>query len=322
MWIVTLRPLGAVAPELHSDTLFGCLCWAAKYLKGVSAVRGWLEAFDAGRPPFVLSSAFPFVEDEEGKTYFFPRPRHWPPPSEPKTLEQYRASKKQKKIRWVCRETFLRIVGGEWTTEPGRKPPALTPRPVLHNRINRITWGTTEPGRLYYEERVFGPTDGGYYFLLDVRDQSSEDLLRGAIHLLGHIGWGGDTSRGVNHFRTSIEEAPRGFLPQVENPTHFVTLSLYYPKPSERQLFAEKEQVLWYELEWRRGKVGGRFYPSPRFWKRAVNYFAEGSVLPLPSDASETLGRNPVVKEMDGMVIRSYGIAFVVPAKLTTGVNG
>lgn len=320
MWIVLLKPRGRFVAGLHSDTLFGCLAWSARVLFDSSVVRRWLAAFADGDPPFLLSSAFPYRATDGETVYFLPRPRHWPPTAEPHTLAGYREYKKYKKRQWLCRRTFGRLLQGERVEEAGLDPPEIRVEPMLHNRINRITWGTTEPGRLYYQELAAAQQEAGLYFLIDLRHQEEAEALRAAIALLSHLGWGGDSSRGVNQFDAEILPAPGDFFPPIDESTHFVTLSLYFPKAREREHFAARPESCWYELLWRRGTVGGRFYPSGHFWKRAVNYFAEGSVLPWEGLDRQMLGENPPVKRVseDGKewVVQSYGIAFPVPMKI------
>jgi len=325
VWIVRLKPRGSVSPELRSDTLFGCIAWAAVALEGPRRVEAWLTAFEDGDPPFLLSSTFPYQEGSAGgRVYFLPRPLHWPRLPEPRTLEEYRSRKKMKKRRYVPQDTFARVIRGESDAQPSGEAPRLQPEPVLHNRINRLTWGTTDPGRLFYQEQLFLPTNTGLYFLLDVLHESETGLLRACLHLLGHLGWGGNSVSGMNHFTVEIEEKAEDFLPRVDSPTHFVTLSLYFPKPRERGHFAAHADRCWYELVWRRGKIGGRFFPSGHFWKRAVNYFVEGSVFPLIDGALGCFGCNPLVKAVElkspyGALrqVRSFGMAFAVPAKVT-----
>jgi CRISPR type III-A-associated RAMP protein Csm4 len=229
-----------------------------------------------------------------------------------------------KKRRYVAQDTFARVLRGESDAQPSEEAPRLQPEPVLHNRINRLTWGTTEPGRLFYQEQLFLPTNTGLYFLLDVLHESETGLLRACLHLLGHLGWGGNSVSGMNHFTVEIEEKAEDFLPRVDSPTHFVTLSLYFPKREEREYLAGHVDRCWYELVWRRGKIGGRLFPSGHFWKRAVNYFVEGSVFPLIDGALGCFGCNPLVKAVglkspfgELHQVRSFGMAFAVPAKVT-----
>ena len=59
------------APGIPSDALFAALTAAWQQARGDSAVSAWWKPFREGRPPFVLTSAFPYV----GRVRFYP----WPP---------------------------------------------------------------------------------------------------------------------------------------------------------------------------------------------------------------------------------------------------
>lgn len=55
----TITPLGAFATPLRSDTLYGHLLWAAALTDGAAQAEALIGAFEQGKPPFLLSSAFP-----------------------------------------------------------------------------------------------------------------------------------------------------------------------------------------------------------------------------------------------------------------------
>lgn len=324
MWIVRLKPRGSLTSELRSDTLFGAIAWATSALWGEDVLLGWLERFARRDPPFLLSSAAPYSEQSDGHIqYYMPRPWSWPRQKPARNLAEYRLSKRVKKVRWIPREWFLRIAAGEELeplTMAGQAPraPGFETRAVMHNVIDRVRWSTGGPGsagNVFYLEERFASRGSGLYFLVDLRDSSVAPVLKGTLALLEHVGLGGNVSRGRGHFTFSVEDASPDFLPRVQDPTHFVTLSLYYPRAEEREMFASHSQSCAYQLAWRRGKVGGRFYATGHPWKRAVNYFIEGSVLPWRKE--QPIGENPLVKQLENgrMRIQSYGFSFAVPMR-------
>lgn len=71
-WAVYLWPRGRSRP-VHSDTLFGALCWAWRALHGRRALEQLLEGA-ADRPPFVVSSAFPTLRGRQGVIRTYPLP--------------------------------------------------------------------------------------------------------------------------------------------------------------------------------------------------------------------------------------------------------
>ena len=72
-YAVYLKPRGALAGEIHSDTLFGAICWAIRMLYGASYLEEMLTDFGK-HPKFVLSSAFPYGYRDGVKVRFYPKP--------------------------------------------------------------------------------------------------------------------------------------------------------------------------------------------------------------------------------------------------------
>ncbi len=66
-----LRFRSSYITPLHADTLFGHLCWAARYVSGENRLEELLAAF-AERIPLVLSDGFP--SDTEKLRFFLPAP--------------------------------------------------------------------------------------------------------------------------------------------------------------------------------------------------------------------------------------------------------
>lgn len=54
-----VEPKSPFVTPLQSDTVFGHLAWALAYLEGPSRLSQMLNEFVAGKPPFLLSEAFP-----------------------------------------------------------------------------------------------------------------------------------------------------------------------------------------------------------------------------------------------------------------------
>jgi len=54
----------------HSDTLFGAICWPWKLLHGEDDLIELLEQYKQAKPPFLISSTFPFI----GKNWILPKP--------------------------------------------------------------------------------------------------------------------------------------------------------------------------------------------------------------------------------------------------------
>lgn len=58
-YILKIKKITPILTEFQSDTVFGHLSWAVKYLYGNSRLLDFLEASKTGEPPFVCSNAFP-----------------------------------------------------------------------------------------------------------------------------------------------------------------------------------------------------------------------------------------------------------------------
>ena len=72
-YAVYLRPRCALAGGIHSDTLFGALCWAIRAVYGVAHLEALLESPDVS-PPFAISSTFPCLWCGDQKVRFYPKP--------------------------------------------------------------------------------------------------------------------------------------------------------------------------------------------------------------------------------------------------------
>ena len=274
-----------------------------------------LDRFSGGDPPFLISSTFPYREDEDGPTHFLPRPllrpAELPFPEGPADADRHKRFRKQ---RWVTEEVFRKFVtgaldeagyyrSGEWE-DTG---PSETQEEVLHNTIDRLGGSTGGEGALYsLTERSI--QNGGLYFLLD---GDLAEVVEGALSFLSHFGIGGDSALGKGRFDVQIEEA--SLFDASPSADRFVTLSLYAPQNEEIAAFRRSE--IWYDLTVRKGKVGGPFLQVGDFWKRSLTMFVEGSVFPaLPG--VRCYGQNPIVKgPEDGLPfqVQHYGFAFHVP---------
>lgn len=79
-YAVYLRPKTSFVSPIGSDTLFGAFCWAMRFVNGLSEVEAMLKLFveastSGTRPPFTVSSAFPFLHHGAAKVRFYPKPR-------------------------------------------------------------------------------------------------------------------------------------------------------------------------------------------------------------------------------------------------------
>jgi CRISPR-associated protein Csm4 len=73
-YAIYLKPKGSFVSPIHSDTLFGAICWAIRVIYGAGPLEEILAAFN-GHPKFVPSSAFPYLRRGDQLVRFFPKPQ-------------------------------------------------------------------------------------------------------------------------------------------------------------------------------------------------------------------------------------------------------
>lgn len=315
---VYLKPHSTYRTILHSDTLFGCVCWAVREVFSEARLEELLKQFASGDPPFLLSSVFPFRDNKsDGRTHFYPRPMLMPTALEtPKDEDDAKQQKKFRKVKWVSEEILGKFASGAWNeadyyasstwdaTGPGEKTIE-----VQHNTINRLSGGTgTTPSSGLYSLTEYAISDGGLFFLLD----GEIDIVEGALGFLEHFGIGGDSSLGKGRFKIEVTDANLPVAP--EDADRFMTLSLYAPRESE--IATVRSDGAWYNLVVRKGKVGGPFLRVDDFWKKSLTMFAEGSTFPMTEQKS--FGHNPIVKGIADDLpfdVQHYGYAFQIHIK-------
>lgn len=315
--------LEETAEFIHSDTLFGGLCFAWAELFGVGALEKLLAGFVAGRPDFLISSAFPRL----GSVRLFPRPMLPLPAGEA-------AAEELKDVRWVSESLFLAWLRGEDLTaeaDPanilgeevwvsGRERTGL-PRPhagpywtvdiVPRVVLDRVT----SASNLYYVGQLrFGP-DCGLCCLVMARRDEVYDQVRAALEVLGELGLGGERGLGLGGF--TVEDAG----PWV-NPTggrRFVTLSLYHPTPAELERGVLGPGAA-YRLVIRSGWIASAAWPGRR--RKWVRLITEGSVLAGNGDGfyGDLADVTPPERVPGAHPVYRYGYAFPVGVSLVSDV--
>lgn len=221
----------AFGTPLRSDTLAGHLLWAAAELDGDQAVTELIAGFEAGRPPFVVSSAFPGgmlpmpVAPAPGRQEF--KERYVGPKTSLKEpfknlFEALSAFKKFRKLPWLPVSVWKKLRGGyslAGVFDAWRENAALftlagrdhggDPTPWSkqtfepHNSIDRTTGAVRDEGGLYFSPATFHAT--GAHLDLYVRTDDAPGFER----LLNHVadsGFGRDRSTGKGHFAWRRED--------------------------------------------------------------------------------------------------------------------
>lgn len=276
-----------------SDTLFGALvsAWAAL---GQDVGR-LLDGFRAGRPPFLLTSAFP----RAGAVRFYPRP--WLPFRPSNLFEQQR--KRTKRLKWVSEGVFRRMVAGESLAGEGEDDNFIQGETVWLTREETLpdsvfaedergrAWGYRAAPRvtvdradsasnLFHSGRVDFAPDCGLWFglrFLDA-DPAWPTHVEAALHYLSDAGLGGLRSTGHGAFTWEWNTPPPSPEGAGGEDSYAVTLSRYAPRDA-----AELQATLLGDARaaYRLATVGGwcRDDDLHPWRRRSVRMAAEGSLL-------------------------------------------
>jgi len=301
---------------IHSDTLFGAICNAIKLLYGMEEVEKIINSFKEGKPPFLISSAFIYVDD----IYTLPLPLslNWK-----NYFSDFDIVKQLKKIKFITKSIFEDIVQEESNIRRyieiekqkdhveinGIKKGILFPIDeypdmdiYVTTEIPRVVLDRiTNASNIYYFGEVQFSKKCGFYFLIDFRDKSIRKKFKAAINLLGDEGIGGKRSSGKGLFKPKFEKIQFD-LPNSDN---FVALSLIYPKKDELTPIIKG----FYELLLR----GGWAYSSDLkdIRRKTIRMIAEGSVL-RGKITGKIIDVTPGREELPHQLYR-YGHSFLIP---------
>ena len=304
--LIYIKPLSTF-PKLHSDTLFGAITSAISELYP-DIVEDMLNEFNAGRPPFILSSAFPYIYNDDNKVRFYP-----------KIILDYDSSdisretlKKYKKINYIDEEIFLSLINGNLTElellsdygkyfESGSLlmskdygiDARISGNIIPNNSVNRLT---NESEAIFYSQ---GDTflNMGLFFTVYFFDEEYGDIIKNVFKFLKDRGFGRDLSTGKGQFDYEITDDLIDEF-KIEEGNSFVTLSRYIPTSEDLNKINEYSS---YEIDSKRGR-----HHSGEI-RKEVKFFKEGSTFP---NYQVTYGN--LVKSSDVNPAVEYGYAFPV----------
>lgn len=295
--------LNETLPTIPSDTLFSALVQA--WIRAGGDPQAWLAPFTAGDPPFLLTSAFPWIREkvkENGQEKvregpWFPKPLH------------LRPSPEWKEVPFLPEDVFFRLARGE----PAGTPPAWPPsaeKPWAIEEIPRVSLDrVTLRSNLFYIARVHFREGCGLWFGVAWRDperpcgrHTFRQAFALALEELATTGLGGD--RGVGYGRFLWKLAAETTWPDP-NPQGFgVLLSRFHPKKQELEALRDARA-------WRLVEVAGFAETAVGHVRRKrVRLVAEGSVLParLQGDLADL-----TPNAFGAHRIWRYGLAFLYP---------
>lgn len=322
-YLVTLQLRSGLGSQLRAETLWGHLCWGIRYRSGSEALQTWLQQYDLGTPPLILSDPFP-----QG---FVPRPR-LPGPPAVATRPDTRTAADRKQVQrrvWIS-EAGLAALQSQLSADrlaaimaaDTADPPAATETSITQAGINRLTGGTEQPdgGALYTSSVHFfrtSPQQPAAAFDVYVSSPEPSETVQQWFcdGLSGGYGRDAATGRGDLRLTSIVRRTP----PAVSQANAVLLLGPTVPGPRDpaRGYFASGVYS---------GRVGGDFAVadtpdgSGQRQKYPVRYLQAGSVLVCPPQTAaagipEYVGR--VIRDVHPWSeIRHYGLGLTWPVRL------
>jgi len=296
---------------IPSDTLFSALCnaWALIYGKG--ELEDLLQRFGQDAP-FRLSSAFPRLTIEgngqQEDIFYLPKPLMPPRLPKPGGSGENQREKNKEYLDKALKRTggYLNLeFFNEWITHPFLPSvqaykslelasllfhlvynKTLLARVSLDRRSSQSTlffcqlakFGT----RHFVQGRKEAKATGGLFCLLRTIDETVANRLSSCFTILGEQGIGGERSVGCGRFKADWKSGDN-LVAQTELPGKgYMTLSLYHPSLSERDLIKNRLSgsplpLIGYELIRTGGWIDSPFITRPQ--RKAGRFmFREGSV--------------------------------------------
>jgi CRISPR-associated protein Csm4 len=304
-----LRPLSAWRTAWQADTLTGLLCWTVARLGEHDLLEGGITAPALrGKPPFVLSDAFP------GDLLPVPIIVHLQPwPDEQRKLV--------KRARWLTKESFIRARShGSFQVEDLLPDRAFVARDRLRNTLDRATQGTPERAGLWPSSETWLSREQSYLSVYArVTDEFAPTLVR-VVRELTATGFGADTSAGLGQFELLGEPEAVAWLDEPPATTNdCMMLSTFQPAVND------PTDGLW-ESFVKYGKLGPDFgleneqiYKRPLIMLRPGACFATSSLRPflgraIPMDELLPEGVALIIRAQKRQVVHfAFGLAVPFP---------
>ncbi|PWR70465.1 type III-A CRISPR-associated RAMP protein Csm4 [Methanospirillum stamsii] len=304
MQAVYLKPCSTFPATIHSNTLFGAICRTMDELGYDTG--GFIERFSKN-PPLEISSCFPYIDTESGKSHLFPMP-HLPPTGN--SGAEFETLKKLKKIQYVDEQAFMEMVSGVlkisdiltllekseetdskiFSRSGSLKGCSSAVVDIPHNQINRLSSASEQ----FFHTSGMQFHDGGLFFLIRYHDRDCEEAVHASLRLMADRGIGQRVSSGQGHFDLSFGEID---IPDNRNAPYLTTLSRFMPR--DISPFGNK---IWYDLVTIRGRS------TDGVMKKRVMMLGEGSVF---SNVPEGFSGQIATVRSDPPVIE-YGLPFLV----------
>lgn len=315
--LVYIYPI-SLFPDLHSDKIFGAILATMNDLFP-SIVDDLIKRFEENNPPFLISSAFPFLEINNRKIRFYPKLL---------LTEKFDLSydmeiiKDFDKVNFLQEEIFFDIINGnlsfneilnnydtyfqigEFLLNQNlniKKIQNFSKKMIVsQNRINRLN----NHFKVFYSEGIKYNNSHGLFFHISFFDEDFIEILNAVFRLLKDRGFGGKISIGRGQFEYEIEnyDVYKDHNSKFStNDKYFVTLSRFIPTEDDLKFIDLNSN---YELGFKRGK--NRFGD---ICKQSI-FFTEGST--FLANENKYFGKLFVSSEHSV----EYGFAFNLKIKM------
>ncbi len=314
LYRVTIEPLAAFRSRLQSDTIFGHLMWALRYTGGAGgnqAVTEFLARYQTGaEPPLLVSAGFP-AETLPLPVLARPRPdrsgsiadrvvggmRHKQRAQRPYLpLAEWQTLAAHLSAETLAQAQSRTADPGDWEKK----------QPLTRTAIDRIT-GSARQGQLFVKTETFYRAAARFDIWHKIGEGEDLEQVKTWWRWIERNGFGQRKSTGLGAFKiTRLLEESDGLLPQVEQPTGFVSLSAWVPA-------AQDPTEVTYKTRVKRGKLGEQgALPSP--WKKPLLMLEPGAVARLPAGEALRDWYGQVVSDIHWTEkeVVQYGLAFPV----------
>jgi CRISPR-associated protein Csm4 len=299
----TFRLSSASATLWHADTIFGHLCWSLLRERGEHALQAFLELYEGGEPPVLLSDGFP------GE--LLPRPLLSSGVAGLSELPKHERIEAQRRVKATAGTEWLSLADFN-AMRQGGSPTAL---PLAEEILEAVRSGVTPKNQI---DRVTNTAGGGAGTLYDMEEfhlpqvtlfwRIADEYIETVNRFLRDLqvsGYGKRKGIGYGRIESFTLAEFDGFIPVAEA-DGFVTLSRFVPAPAD---------------------------PTDGFWKAAVKYGKLGEEFassgnpfkcPLIQLAAGSCFRTAQVREWYGHLIgglstrpevKQYGFAFPIPLR-------
>lgn len=319
---VTITLKSPIITGFQSDTIFGHICWAIRFLyqDGENKLQKFLEAYDKeGLPPLLISNGFPSgylpkpvvppIKQDELDRLFEKENR----------LENSCKIKTIKKLPLIYKSDFDALQLEEKITsimlfekisksyenimKDMEKEQSMV---VQHNTVNRMAGKVL--GGLYAQEETFYDQGAGNFVIYLKTYYFTKKELEQIFSYIREAGFGKDKSTGKGYFDFEINENID--LCEHKSPNAFMTLSSFIPKEND-------PAKGYYHTLLKYGKLGGIYAKgvsevNGNPFKKPLIMFSAGSVF-YDKDYHQRKTYGSLLRDVhQNENIRHYAYAFPV----------